>query len=115
MRRHHVRGGNLHLDQRVNGTSTQTFTRNNVFSFSDRPPYTVNSWDPNVNGEVNTIAFNGGNCTDAYIGGKFTMVGSTAVKNIAEINTTTGAVVSTFKSNSSGQVETLSWRPRATC
>src|SRR5579871_5905512 len=83
-----------------NGTSTQTVTRNNVFSFSDTAPYTVTSWDPNVNGEVNTIAFNNGNCANAYIGGKFTTVGSTAVKNIAEINTTTGAVVTTFKSNS---------------
>ena len=89
------------------GQGASTFTRNNVFSFSDTAPYTVTSWNPNVNGEVNTIAFNGGNCADAYIGGKFTMVGSTAVKNIAEINTTSGAVVSTFKSNSSGQVETI--------
>src|SRR5579871_6794751 len=76
-----------------NGTSTQTVNRNNVFSFSDTSPYTVTSWDPNVNGEVNTIAFNNGNCANAYIGGKFTTVGSTAVKNIAEINTTSGAVV----------------------
>ena len=89
------------------GQGASTFTRNNVFSFSDTAPYTVTSWNPNVNGEVNTIAFNGGNCADAYIGGKFTTVGSTAVKNIAEINTTSGAVVSTFKSNSSGQVETI--------
>ena len=89
------------------GQGANTFTRNNIFSFSDTAPYTVTSWDPNVNGEVNTIAFNGGNCADAYIGGRFTMVGSTAVKNIAEINTTSGAVVSTFKSNSSGQVESI--------
>ena len=94
------------------GTFTQisqgatTFTRNNVFSFSDTAPFTVTPWDPNVNGTVNTIAFNG-SCTDAYIGGKFTMVGSTAVKNIAEINTTTGAVVAAFKSNASGQVESI--------
>ena len=94
------------------GTFTQisqgatTFTRNNVFSFSDTAPFTVTSWNPNVNGTVNTIAFNG-SCTDAYIGGKFTMVGSTAVKNIAEINTTTGAVVAAFKSNASGQVESI--------
>ena len=94
------------------GTFTQisqggtTFTRNNVFSFNDTAPFTVTSWNPNVNGTVNTIAFNG-NCTDAYIGGKFTMVGSTAVKNIAEINATTGAVVAAFKSNASGQVESI--------
>src|SRR5262249_24159021 len=62
-----------------NGSSIQTFTRNNVFSFSDTAPYTITSWDPDVNGEVNTIAFARGNCANAYIGGKFTMVGSTAV------------------------------------
>jgi hypothetical protein len=90
-----------------NGTATQTFTRNNAFSFSDTAPYQVTAWNPNVNGEVNTIAFASGNCADAYIGGKFTQVGSTAVKNIAEINTTTGNVVPAFKSNASGQVETI--------
>jgi hypothetical protein len=83
-----------------------TVTRNNVFSFSDTAPYTVTSWNPDVNGTVNTIAFSP-SCSDAYIGGKFTQVGSTAVKNIAEIDTTTGAVVGTFKSNASGQIETI--------
>jgi hypothetical protein len=89
------------------GTSVQTFTRNNIFSFSDTAPFTVTSWDPNVNGTVNTIAFSGGNCSDAYIGGRFTSVGGTAVKNIAEIDTTTGAVVPAFKHNAGGQVETI--------
>src|SRR5215471_12185396 len=57
-----------------NGSSTQTFARNNVFSFSDQAPYEVTSLNPNVNGEVNSIAFSGGNCANAYIGGKFTSV-----------------------------------------
>jgi hypothetical protein len=87
--------------------SKGTFTRNNIFSFSETAPFTVTSWDPNVNGTVNTIAFNNGNCAGAYIGGQFTAVGGTAVKNIAEIDTTTGAVVPTFKHNASGQVETI--------
>jgi hypothetical protein len=86
---------------------TTTFTRNNVFSFSDTAPYTVTSWNPNVNGTVNSIAFNGGNCADAYIGGTFTSIGGTAVKNLAEINTTTGAVVPAFGVNTNWQVETL--------
>ena len=84
-----------------------TYTRNNVFSFSDTAPFTVTSWDPNVNGTVNTIALHAGNCSDAYIGGHFTSVGSTAAKNIAEIDTTTGALVPGFKDNASGEVETL--------
>ena len=90
-----------------NGTSTQTFSRNNVFSFSDTAPYTVTAWDPGVNGTVNTIAFSNGNCANAYIGGQFTTVGGAAAKNMAEISTTTGALVPGFKDNAGGQVETI--------
>src|SRR5215813_2158736 len=84
-----------------------TYTRNNVFSFSAIAPYKVTSWNPNVNGVVNSITFRPGNCADAYIGGKFTAVGGTAATNIAEIDTTTGAVVTGFRHSANGQVETL--------
>jgi hypothetical protein len=84
-----------------------TYTRNNVFSFSATAPYAVTSWAPNVNGTVNSIAFNAGNCASAYIGGKFTAVGSTAVKNLAKIDTTTGDVVTAFGHSASGKIETL--------
>jgi hypothetical protein len=85
-----------------------TYARNNIFSFSATSPFTVTAWNPNVNGEVNSIAFNGGNCADAYIGGQFTSVGGTAASNIAEISTSTGAVVPTFGSNTGGgHVDTL--------
>ncbi len=83
------------------------YTRNNIFSFSATSPFQVTSWDPNVNGVVDSIAFNGTDCSHAYIGGKFTAVGATTVKNIAEIDTGTGAVVSGFGHSASGQVETL--------
>lgn len=84
-----------------------SYTRNNVFSFSATAPYAVTSWAPAVNGTVNSITFNGGNCANAYIGGKFTAIGSTTVKNIAEIDTTTGNVVTAFGHSASGQIETL--------
>ena len=84
-----------------------SYTRNNVFSFSATAPYAVTSWAPAVNGTVNSITFNGGNCSHAYIGGKFTAIGSTTVKNIAEIDTTTGNVVTAFGHSASGQIETL--------
>lgn len=86
---------------------SQTFTRNNIFSFSATAPYKVTSWDPDVNGTVDSIAFSGSNCADAYIGGSFTSVGGTAVKNIAEIDTTAGAVVSAFGHSAGGSVQTL--------
>jgi hypothetical protein len=84
-----------------------TYTRNNIFSFSATAPFAVTSWDPNVNGVVDSIAFNGSNCADAYIGGKFSTVGGATAKNIAEIDTSTGALVPGFGHNANGQVETL--------
>jgi len=94
-----------------------TYTRNNVFSFSATAPYTVTTWAPNVVGTygttqngsdvVNTIAFSNGNCADAYIGGKFTSVNGTAVKNIAEVDTASGNVVTGFRSSASGTVQTI--------
>jgi hypothetical protein len=94
-----------------------TYTRNNVFSFRASAPYTVTSWAPNVVGTygtisnasntVNTIGFVNGDCSHAYIGGKFTSVNGTAVKNIAEIDTTTGNVVTTFAHSAAGAVQTI--------
>jgi hypothetical protein len=95
------------------GTFTQiaqggtTFPRKNVFSFSASAPFKVNSWAPNVNGEVNSIAFSGGNCANAYIGGQFTSVNGTAVANLAEISTATGNVVSGFGDHTGGRVDTI--------
>jgi hypothetical protein len=88
--------------------SNGTFTRNNVFSFGDTSPFTVTSWAPNVNGTVNSIAFSGGNCADAYIGGQFTSVNGTTAANIAEVDTTTGNVVTGFGHNTGGgHVDTI--------
>ena len=89
-----------------NGSSTQTVTRNRVFKFSDAAPFKVSSWDPNVNGTVNTIALSG-DCSKAYIGGQFTTVGGAAAKNFAAINTSTGALVPGVNDNAGGQVETI--------
>jgi hypothetical protein len=84
------------------------YSRSNIFSFSATAPYTVTSWAPQVNGTINSIAFNGTDCSDAYIGGNFTSVSGTAVKDIAEIDTTVGDVVPTFgTSTAGGEIETL--------
>src|SRR5439155_316483 len=80
-----------------------SFTRNNIFSFSDTAPFAITSWNPNVNGTVNTIAFSGGNCSTAYIGGQFTTVGGATAHNLAAVSTTTGALVPGFKDNVGGQ------------
>ena len=86
---------------------TTVYARSNVFSFGATSPYTVTSWAPAVNGIVNSIAFNGTDCSHAYIGGKFTAVGATKVGNLAEISTSTGAVVTGFGHTANGQVNTL--------
>jgi hypothetical protein len=83
------------------------YARNNAFSFSATAPYAMTTWNPNVNGEVNSIAFNGSSCADAYIGGKFTSVDGTAVKDIAEVSTSTGAVAAAFGHNAESDVQTL--------
>src|SRR5690348_13017409 len=60
----------------------QTFTRNNVFSFSQTAPYTITSWTPSTNGIVNSIQLTS-DCQHAFIGGKFTNVDGSAATNIA--------------------------------
>lgn len=94
-----------------------SYSRTDLVSFSASSPYTVTSWAPVVVGSTNTnesgaaainsIAFNGGNCADAYIGGNFTRINGTSVTNIAEISTSTGNVVSGFAHNANGTVDTL--------
>jgi len=83
-----------------------TYDRNNAFSFSASAPFTVTSWDPDVNGTVNSIALSPG-CSQAYLGGQFTSVHNTSVHNIAEVSVPTGAVNTNFAASASGQVETL--------
>jgi hypothetical protein len=96
--------GNFNLI--VKGSTS--YTRSNVVSFQATAPYTVTSWAPSITGSVvNSIAFNGSNCSNAYLGGAFSSINGTAVKNIAEVSTTTGNVVTAFAHSASGQVETL--------
>jgi hypothetical protein len=85
-----------------------TFPRNNVFSFSASKPYTMSSWNPNVNGIVNGIAFSP-DCSTAYLGGKFTTVGGVAAKNLAAVSTSSGALITGFGHSAGGQVETLQY------
>jgi hypothetical protein len=88
-------------------SGSTTYTRHNAFSFGATAPFAVTSWDPGVNGTVDTIAFNGSDCSTAYLGGHFSSVGGAAAKNIAAVDTAAGALVPGFKDNASGEVETL--------
>lgn len=84
-----------------------TYRRNNAFSFSATAPYKVTSWNPNVNGKVNTVAFNGTGCNNAYLGGKFSSVHGGSARNIVEVSTSTGAINTAFAHSANGQVETM--------
>jgi hypothetical protein len=85
-----------------------TYRRRNVFAFQATAPFTLTSWNPDINGEVNSITFSNGNCHDAYLGGKFTKVGGVAAENIAEVTTSRlGKLVPAFAHTADSEVETL--------
>jgi hypothetical protein len=87
---------------------SQTFTRNNAFSFSATAPFTITSWNPNVNGVVDSITFNRGHCADAYIGGNFSRVRGRRANRIAEVRTAAaGGLVTSFRHSANKEVETL--------
>jgi hypothetical protein len=82
-----------------NPNSTALIARNNAFAFSPNAKgvYQVTNWNPNVNGTVNTVA-----CApdgDVILGGNFTQVGATAVKNLTKVDPTAGAVRTGFTWN----------------
>jgi hypothetical protein len=89
-----------------NGTSTQTFTRNNIFSFSQSAPYTVTSWTPSTNGVVNSIQLTG-DCKHAFIGGKFTEVDGSPASNIADIRTYNNSMVQSWGHSANKLVDTI--------
>jgi hypothetical protein len=84
----------------------QTFTRDNVFSFSQTAPYTITSWAPTVNGTVNSIQLTS-DCTHAFIGGKFTQVDGSTADNIAYIRTYNNTMVQNWAHDANGMVDTI--------
>jgi hypothetical protein len=84
----------------------QTFTRDNIFSFSQTAPYTITSWAPSTNGTVNSIQLTS-DCTHAFIGGKFTNVDGSAADNIAYIRTYNNTMVQSWGHDANGMVDTI--------
>jgi hypothetical protein len=82
-----------------------TVTRHNAFAFSATTG-ALTSFNPDVNGVVNSIALDS-TCGTAYLGGKFTKVGGVAATNIAAVSVATGALIPSFKHSSNGQVNTV--------
>jgi hypothetical protein len=84
-----------------------TYNRHNAFSFSATAPYKMTSWRPDVNGKVNSIAFNGTGCHNAYLGGDFSVVNAQKARDIVEVSTSTSKINYGFAKSVDGQVETL--------
>ena len=85
-----------------NPNSTTVVARNRAFAFRATAPHTILPWNPNVNGDVYTVA-----CApdgDIYIGGQFTTVGGVAVRNLAKVDEVTGANVAAFTQHPAGRV-----------
>ena len=83
-----------------------TYSRSGAFSFSAKAPYKVTSWNPQVQGDVHSIALTK-DCRHAYIGGHFTGAGGKAAKDIAEVRTYNNTLVTQWGHNSNGGVNTL--------
>jgi hypothetical protein len=84
-----------------NPNSTAPIARNNAFAFRAVAPHTVRPWNPNVNGQVDTVACapDGG----ILIGGSFSSVGGTTVRNLTKVDAATGAP-QTFALQPAGRV-----------
>ena len=82
-----------------------TVTRNNAFSFNASTG-AISSWNPNVNGKVDTVALSP-DCSTAYLGGAFTQVGSVAASRLAAVSTATGAVDPGFLGSADKEVYAL--------
>ena len=87
-------GGSFTALTSANGATT--VTRNHVAAI-DMTTGNVLPWNPNVNGTVYSILPAG---NTVYLGGSFTTVGGATHKNIAEVDNTTGAVVTAFANTS---------------
>src|SRR5215467_15178891 len=83
-----------------------TYSRSGAFSFGAKAPYKVTSWNPQVQGDVHSIALTK-DCRHAYIGGHFTGAGGKAAKDIAEVRTYNNTLVTQWGHNSNGGVNTL--------
>ena len=83
---------------RAAGAASGGVTRNRAAAI-DLATGAVTSWNPNVNGTVQTIAVSG---TTVYMGGSFTTVGGKSAQRLVAVNATTGALI--WKANMNAQV-----------
>jgi PKD repeat protein len=99
-----VAGGNF--TQVKNHGSSTVLTRNNLFSFDVTTGSVSPTFTPSADGLVHVLVISAdGN--NVYVGGEFHHVNGVSAVGLAEVNLNSGAVVSTFKPNLDGRVETM--------
>ena len=84
----------------------QIVHRTNAFSFQASAPYAISNWRPDPNGQVNSVALTG-DCSTAFLGGKFSSVHHASASNIAAVSTSTGALRTSFRHDANGEVDTV--------
>jgi len=84
----------------------KTYTRHNIFSFSAKAPFKITGWNPNVNGEVSSIALTS-NCGNAYIGGSFSQAAGVAASNIGYLRTNSNFLVKDWAHSANKRVDTV--------
>jgi hypothetical protein len=83
--------------------SRTTLVRNHLAAIDEvtgRPT----AWNPNVNGSVHVLKVVGGR---VYVGGRFTSIGGTAVRNVAAVGLTSGRVIPGFGARVNGEVDAM--------
>jgi PKD repeat protein len=89
-----VAGGNF-TQVRNHGAAT-TLTRNNIFSFDATTGIVNPSFAPNIDGLVHVVAI-APDGNSVFVGGEFKHVNGVPEVSLADVNLSTGAIVSSFK------------------
>jgi hypothetical protein len=85
------------------GSSRRTVTRNHLAAINEATGAPT-AWNPNVNGAVHAIKVVG---SRVYLGGSFTSIGGTPVRNLAAVGRGSGRVVAAFRASANGEVDAL--------
>src|SRR3954469_3964383 len=90
---------------RNHGSST-VLTRHDIFSFDATTGALNTSFAPNIDAMTHVVVASPDN-SSVYVGGEFHHVNGATAVALAEINLSTGALVSSFKPLLDGRVETM--------
>ncbi|HEY2789744.1 MAG TPA: hypothetical protein VGI72_09810 [Gaiellales bacterium] len=85
------------------GSPRKTVTRNHLAAINEATGVPT-AWNPNVNGPVHSIKVIG---KRVYVGGSFTRIGGTPVRNLAAVGRGGGRVVAGFHASTNGEVDAL--------